>query len=487
VSDDAQTQTQPEAGAGNFLSFWTFFSEAFVPLNKISLPLKALHKQTCDVLQAAVLNELPPHLIEGVEYPIQYVILNMSPRVGKTKMCEALPCWLAAYFPDSQSIYTSYSQTLVERSIRYIGETMAKPWYIDLFGAHIKNSRAELLTTYEGGQVYGAGTGASITGFGAGLKRKAGGFIVVDDPAKPDEALSQVESANVRRWFETTLKSRRNSDKYCPIIICAQRLAIDDLCGYVLETYPKETLHIKFPAMVDGESVIPETISTATLTSMEATRTGRFVLASQYMQEPVAAGGNLIPIDSFYRFDPATYIKFDKRIITVDTALKTKQANDYSCFQLWGRANKRAYLCDQMWGKWESPDLYENAKTFWEKHGSTEGQPRPRMIIEEKAAGTPLLQQLRRAGVPAEGIERNIDKVQRVQSVLQFIEAGLVYLPKDGSTPWIAGTLTEFAQFSADGTATHDDRVDTMVDGVEHLLGKTLSSFDVLFSKKPAT
>ncbi len=170
----------------------------------------------------------------------------------------------------------------------------------------------------------------------------------------------------------------------------------------------------------------------------------------------------------------------------MDTALKTKQANDYSCLQLWGRHNKRAYLVDQMWGKWESPELYDNAKAFWDKHASEEGQTRPRMIIEEKAAGTGLLQQLKRVGVPAEGIERDIDKVRRVQAILQFIEAGFCYVPKDGSTPWIAGTLTEFAQFSADGTATHDDRVDAMVDGIEHLLGKSLSSFDVLFAKKPA-
>ena len=68
---------------------------------------------------------------------------------------------------------------------------------------------------------------------GAGLKRKAGGFIVVDDPTKPDEATSQTIQDGVNFWFENTLKSRRNSPK-TPIIVCMQRLAEDDLSGYVL-------------------------------------------------------------------------------------------------------------------------------------------------------------------------------------------------------------------------------------------------------------
>ncbi len=145
----------------------------------------------------------------------------------------------------------------------------------------------------------------------------------------------------------------------------------------------------------------------------------------------------------------------------------------------------KAYLIDLLHGKWESPELLINVRAFWEKWTAPGiALRRPKLIIEEKAAGTPLLQTLRKEGIPAIGIERDIDKVRRVQSVLQYIETGMVVVPKDGSTPWIEKFLTEHAQFAADGTAAHDDMVDTTVDAIEELLGKALSIFDVLRTRK---
>jgi len=135
-------------------------------------------------------------------------------------------------------------------------------------------------------------------------------------------------------------------------------------------------------------------------------------------------------------------------------------------------------------GKWESPELLANVIAFFEKWCAPElGQPRPQLIIEEKAAGTPLLQQLRKLGIPAEGIERNKDKVSRVQHILPFIETGMVYIPKDDQVPWLPAFLNEVAAFQADGNAPHDDQVDVLTDAIEHLLGRGLSIFDVLRSK----
>ena len=60
-------------------------------------------------------------------------------------------------------------------------------------------------------------------------------------------------------------------------------------------------------------------------------------------------------------------------------------------------------------------------------------------------------------------------------------------IPREQDAPeWLGKWIQEHAAFSADGTAAHDDMVDTTVDGVEGLLGKPLSSFDVLMTpKKP--
>jgi hypothetical protein len=94
----------------DFVPFWIFFRDCFVPFNRLELPLKALHKGVCEMLQRAVLGQLGK----------SFIVINIPPRVGKTKMLEALCCWMLAYFPDSQMIYTSYSNDLAKTSVKYI-------------------------------------------------------------------------------------------------------------------------------------------------------------------------------------------------------------------------------------------------------------------------------------------------------------------------------------------------------------------------------
>ncbi len=482
---------QPEADPGDFITFWEFFSELFVPENRIEIPLKRAHRECCGVLHDAYLGHLPPE--------VQFIILNVAPRIGKTKLGEAWGAWGQAYFPDSQMIYTSYGAELAEASLAYVADTMRRPWYTDNFGDHLHAKRSDRLTTVEGGQIFASGTDGPLTGKGGGLKRPAGGFILIDDASKPTQALSPIEAKSKQEWFENTLKSRRNSDRFCPIVLIGQRLGPHDLPGYVWKNYREQCLMIKFPSLVDPAtglasnaddaiSAFPETVSADTLKAYRKTRMGRFVLASQYQQEPIALGGNLIPTGAFHRWDPNTPMKFDKTVMTVDTAMKIKQANDFSAVALWGLSQKKAYLIDLMHGKWEAPDLLSNVKLLWERWTAAgiqeRGIPRPRLIIEEKAAGTGLMQSLQRLGVPAQGIERDIDKVRRVQSILQYIETGMVVVPKDGSVPWLEKFVNECDEFQADGTQAHDDMVDTMVDAIEHLLGKPLSIFEVLTTRR---
>jgi predicted phage terminase large subunit-like protein len=218
-------------------------------------------------------------------------------------------------------------------------------------------------------------------------------------------------------------------------VIVGQRLGPEDLPGYVWRTYPEKTLLIKIPTLVDpttggaseqddAVSQFPETWSTVNLLDYRKTRVGRFVLATTFQQNEATMAGNLIPVHNFARWDPftATTLAFERLIIPVDTALKIKQSNDFSAVALWGLLQRRAYLIDLMHGKWESPALLANVIVFWEKWKGIDGWPLPDLVIEEKAAGTPLLQNLLVASVPARGIERDQDKVRRVNNVLPYID-----------------------------------------------------------------
>lgn len=461
----------------NIVSFWTFFSECFIPLQKISIHLKPEHQRLCDELETAI---TVGH--DGVEF---YVI-NIPPRFGKTKILEALACWQWSWAPEAQMIYTGVSVDLVSSSVRYISDTLKSHWYQVLFPHTAVGSvcKADHVNTSTGGNLFGAGIGGTIIGKGAGLKYRGGGFLAIDDAAKPDEALSPVVAKSITDWFERGPLKRRNSVKETPIIICSQRLSTEDLPGYVLKNYPELTRLIKIPALrPDGTSIMEETVPAAKLKEWQRSEISmvRFDFASQYQQEPISYGGNLIPIDKFHRWDPRTEnLKFERTMIVCDTALKTKQHSDSSCLQHWGYLNGKAYLTDSIHGKWASPQLLANATAFWRKHTTDRRQPIPRFIVEEKAAGTGLVQQLNQAGVPVRGIERNIDKVTRVKEVLPFIETGMVVLPVEGSAPYLQEMMMEYAAFREDGKSAHDDYCDCLADAVQQLLGRPLSIFDVL-------
>ena len=458
---------------GDFLPFWPYFQH-YVVLQGLSLPLKPAHQKVCETLQAAVLGKLGK----------KYIIINIAPRVGKTKILEALTTWCIAYFPDSHVINTSFSSTLAESSTRYVKLVLESAWYRMLFpwvkfGDIQRNNE---FTTVQGGHVYGAGVGGTLTGFGAGLKRPAGGFIAIDDPANPNEALSATLAESLQFWFENTILRRRNSSEFTPVIIVAQRLAVNDLPGYILDKYKEDTLHMCFE-VIDEEkklSHFPETISYDT--AMKTKAINPFVYYAQLQQQPVQMGGNLIKTDDFMLYDDdLTSVRWERKVIVCDTALKTEEANDFSVIQCWGKLSGKTYLIDQAYGKWESPELVKNFRAFYHKHhGETSAVTR--VTVEDKAAGTGLGQTLRREGIPIEPIPRNKDKVTRVQEILPYTVTHMVYLPK--KAPWLLGFLTECARFRADGKHEHDDQVDSMCDGIQMTLGRPVSILDVLGGKR---
>jgi predicted phage terminase large subunit-like protein len=299
--------------------------------------------------------------------------------------------------------------------------------------------------------------------------------------AKPDEILSGTVADSINFWIENGLKSRRNSSEWCPIVICAQRLGTNDPPGYVLEHYPEVTVHIKVPQIADdGTNNFPET---RTLEDCIRTKAANpFAYSAQLQQEPIILGGNLIHTSDFVMEEISAAIRWDSKIITADTALEAGQENDNSVLQCWGRLGMHAYLIDEAAGKWESPELLAMALAFHKKHHQPSdnadrvNSPVNRFTVEKKASGHGLIQQLQRLGIPAEGIERTKDKVTRVQEILPYIATHMVHVARNA--PWTSAFLTECAAFRADGKAPHDDRVDTLCDGVWILLGKPISILD---------
>jgi predicted phage terminase large subunit-like protein len=154
--------------------------------------------------------------------------------------------------------------------------------------------------------------------------------------------------------------------------------------------------------------------------------------------------------------------KPSKLIWSYDTAFKTKAENDYTASQLWGKFGGDYYLLDFHKERIEFPALKARAKA------SYNSQPRPdALIIEDKASGQSLIQELRRdSQVPVIAVKVDSDKVSRCYAVTPLIEAGRVFLPSQH--PNLQDFLLECTSFPL---GAHDDQVDAMSQALAYLKG----------------
>jgi hypothetical protein len=158
------------------------------------------------------------------------LITNVPPRSLKSFCASvAFPAWLLGHNPSAQIICASYSQDLANKHSLDCRSLMASPWYRSLFPTRLSRERQavdEFQTTQKGFRV--------ATSVGGTLTGRGGDFMILDDPLKPDEALSETQRKAVNEWYDHTLFSRLNDKRTGRIIIIMQRLHEDDLVGHVL-------------------------------------------------------------------------------------------------------------------------------------------------------------------------------------------------------------------------------------------------------------
>ena len=231
---------------------------------------------------------------------IRRLIINMPPRSGKTLLVSQMfPAWVMGMNPRAEFILTSYSATLATNNTYVVRELMRGGMYQYLFGENgaqvAQDSKARhFFKTVSGGQMYAVGTGGTITGFGAGKMsgEPFGGCILIDDPAKPDEAQSEIMRQGVIDWYRNTLQSRTNSPE-TPIVLVSQRLHEDDLAGWLLGGGTGEKWELlKVPAITSaGESFWPDKFPLEHLTRMAESMP--YMFAGQYQQDPAPREGAL--------------------------------------------------------------------------------------------------------------------------------------------------------------------------------------------------
>ena len=183
------------------------------------------------------------------EGKIRRLIINVAPRNLKSLLASiAFPAWCLGHDPSAQILSVSYGQDLADKLSRDCRVIMMSSWYRQIFRTRLVPHRQavqEFITTRQGYRL-ATSTGGVLTGRGADI-------ILIDDPLKPEEALSEAQRQAANDWFVHTLYSRLNDKRSGAIAIIMQRLDEDDLVGHVLALEPWEVL--SFPAIAEADEV----------------------------------------------------------------------------------------------------------------------------------------------------------------------------------------------------------------------------------------
>ena len=321
---------------------------------------------------------------------------------------------------------------------------MLSHFYKQLFpGTRLSPNRlatADFETTRRGGRM-ATSVGGVLTGRGAD-------FILIDDPQKPDDVMSETRRKGTNGWFDNSLLSRLDNKETGVMIIIMQRLHQDDLVGHVLE---KESWRVvSFPAIAEedethlivspfgrrthirrvGEVLNPERESLESLLAMK-NRMGSFGFSSQYQQNPIPVGGAMIKTEwlSFYTSSELP-TSFTYILQSWDTANKSDEIHDYSVCTTWGVKSGHYYLLDIFRRRLEYPDLKRAIREESRRYRY------PSILIEDRASGTQLIQELKREGVfsvrPYDPPPQT-DKILRVYAQTHLFEAGKVHLPTEAA------------------------------------------------------
>ena len=399
------------------------------------------------------------------EGKIRRLIINLPPRHLKSLMASiAFPAWCLGHDPSAQILCVSYAQDLADKLARDCRSIIMSQWYRRIFPTRLAPHRQavqEFLTARQGYRL-ATSNGGVLTGRGADI-------ILIDDPLKPEEALSEAQRQACNEWYDHTLYSRLNDKRHGAVVIIMQRLHEDDLVGHVLAQEHWENL--SFPAIAEtdeahqietiwgprcfarrcGEALHPSREPLATLEMLRRTL-GEYHFAGQYQQSPAPLGGGLVKEEWFRRYGEKDRPEsFDRIVQSWDTANKATDLSDFSVCSTWGIQGKNLYLLSVLRRRLEYPALKRAVREQHSLFGANV------VLIEDKASGTQLIQELITEGFHrVTGYKPDCDKIMRLHAQTGLIENGFVYIPQ--TAPWLAEYLHEMAVFPK---GKHDDQVDS--------------------------
>jgi predicted phage terminase large subunit-like protein len=394
---------------------------------------------------------------EIAEGKLKRLIINMPPRHTKSEFASnMLPAWFLGNYPGKKVIQCSNTAELAVGFGRKVRNLVDSEQYAKIFpnvSLRSDSKAAGRWATNHGGDYFAIGVGGTVTGKGADL-------LIIDDPHSEQEArLAQGDPTvfdSVYEWY--TSGPRQRLQPGGAIIVVMTRWSDKDLTGKVLKNDSADWEVIELPAiMPSGNPLWPEFWSLDELSALKE-ELPPYKWNAQYQQKPTGEEGAIVKRDWWKRWESDRPPRCEFIIQSWDTAFTKSQRADYSACTTWGvfylnedESDVNIILLDALKEKWEFPELKDNAKRMYD-----EWEP-DACIIEAKAAGAPLIFELRRMGVMVSDYTpvRGNDKFVRLNSVTDLFRSGKVWAPE---TRWADELIEEMARFP---NAEHDDLTDS--------------------------
>lgn len=396
--------------------------------------------------------------------------------------------------PHERYVTFSYSASLTERDNLRFRDLILSPEYQELWGHRFQLRK--IGETLVSNDKTGWKLASSVGGVGTGQR---GTRVIADDPHNVKESESEVVRTETVRWFQESIENRLNDLQKDAIIVIMQRVHEADVSGaiiaegdYVHLCIPMEfeagrrcrtTIGWSDPRTYDGELAWPERFTEKGISPF---RRRPYMWAGQYQQRPEPRGGGIFKRDWWnvwheeaavkHGATPGTYPAFEYVIGVLDTAYTEKEENDPCAMTVWGVWHTERGVPQIMlaaaWEEWlEFNPLVEKVAA------SCTALKIDRLIVESKASGLSVAQELRRryshSGFAVEVLDPGKgDKVARAYAVTSFWEDGIIWVP--GSKTGETVTLKKWAdkvvdQMSTFPKAAHDDLTDTATMGVRYL------------------
>ena len=413
------------------------------------------------------------HLQAVVEGDIKRLIINIPPRHMKSiSVAVALPAWAWTIQPEKKFLYASYAGSLSIRDSVKCRRLLDSRWYKEHFGETFKlTSDQNQKQRFENDK-----TGARIaTSVDGALTGEGGDIIVIDDPHNVRESESSTVREGVLEWWDQAMQTRLNDPKTGAFIIIMQRVHENDLTGHILSnelgdewdhlclparyevghpTITRSTLNFFDPRTEEGELLWPDRIDDKTLTNLERSL-GSYAAAGQLQQRPMPKGGGILKAEWWVPWEKEELPSNIEYVLqSWDTAFSTKENSSYSARTTWGvfRSNGQVnvIVIDMWYDRVSYPELRKIAQESYE-----EWEP-DAVLIEKKASGQSLLQDLRMAGIPVLEYSPDRDKQARAHASSALLEDGRIYFPFNKK--WAKDLIDICAAFPA---GDNDDIVDT--------------------------